>query len=568
MLKTFLSYYKPYKLIVLIIVVGSIVRALLELFFPYVVKLMLERQLPLTDLALLFQWSAGLLGLYLANFGVNYLVGYVAYTMASCMERDIRRDLFCHLQQLSFSFYDRNKSGQLLSRLTSDISEIGELASRGPIDVLVCTLSMFGTMGVMLWINPRFGGVIALLLVLKSIHTVFMNLRMKRTFFVNRMAHGEMTARAAESLNGVRLVKAFASEDSDFRQFMAKADAYVAACRKSFKLRCYFFGSMSFFSNLINVVILVYGGILINQGLLSFGDLMAFFLYIGIFLKPLMMLLGFSELFQRGMAGYRRFYELMQERPEIVDREDAIECTGCVGRIDFDNVTFAYLDGRPVIRNLTLQVQPGETVAFVGATGAGKTTIASLLLRFYEPAEGRVLLDGRDIRDYTQQSLRRQIGLVQQDVFLFGDTVRYNIAYAKPEATEAEVQAAAKAAAADEFISRLPKGYDTEIGERGVKLSGGQKQRLAIARVFLKNPPVVVLDEATSALDNITEKQIQGELDRLAEGRTTLIIAHRMSTIRHAHKIVVLQEGAMVECGTHEELMAKRGAYYELYSKQ
>ena len=350
-------------------------------------------------------------------------------------------------------------------------------------------------------------------------------------------------------------------------QFMEKADAYLATCKKSFKFKSYFIGSMIFFSNFINVAILVVGGLLINKGLMSFGELVAFFLYVGLFMKPLMQLLGFSEIYQRGMAGFKRFYELLQEKPEITDAPDAKICPPCKGNITFDNVSFAYADGRPVIRNLSLNLAAGETVAFVGATGAGKTTIASLLLRFYEPQSGRILLDGCDIREFTQESLRRQIGLVQQDVFLFGDSVRYNIAYAKLDATVDEVQTAAKAAAADEFIRKLPAGYDTEVGERGVKLSGGQKQRLAIARVFLKNPPVVVLDEATSALDNITEQQIQKELDELAVGRTTLIIAHRLSTIRHADKIVVLDEGAVAECGSHEELLARKGHYYDLYQK-
>ena len=568
MLKKFISYYKPYKLTVALLIIGSVTRSALELFFPYVVKLLLEQQLPLTDLPLLCKWAAGLFVLYLGSFGLNALVTYYAYTMASFMERDMRRDLFVHMQQLSFSFYDRNKTGQLLSRLTSDLSEISELASRGPIDTLVCSLSMLGTMAIMIWMNPFFGLLITLLLLGKTVHTVIISKKMKKTFFANRVAQGEMTARASESLNGVRLIKAFAGEENDLKQFMAKAEDYVAACRKSFKLRSYFFGSMGFFSNVINIAILVVGGIMINMQMLTFGDLVAFFLYVGAFLKPLMMLLGFSELLQRGMAGFRRFYQLMQEQPEIVDRPDAVECRDCQGYIRFENVSFAYADGRPVIKNLNLAVEKGETVAFVGATGAGKTTIASLLLRFYELEEGRIFLDGRDIREYTQRSLRRQIGLVQQDVFLFGDTVRYNIAYAKPEADAEEIEAAAKAAAADEFIDKLPKGYATEIGERGVKLSGGQKQRIAIARIFLKNPPIVVLDEATSALDNITEKQIQAELDHLAQGRTTLIIAHRMSTIRHADKIVVLREGAVAEQGTHEELMANKGVYYELYSKQ
>ena len=568
MFKTFLSYYKPYKGILLFLVIGSLLRAVLELFFPYVVKLMLEQQLPLQNLPLLLKWSAALLAMYLTNFGMHFGIVYWAQVMSSAMERDMRRDLFRHLQKLSFGFYDKNKSGQLLSRLTSDLGETAGLAGNAPNDIIVCGLTMVGTMAILVYMNPMLGSLIAFLLLLKAVHTVFVNLRMKKAFFANRVAMGEVTAKATESISGVRLIKAFAGERSDMAQFMEKADAYLATCKKSFKFKSYFIGSMIFFSNFINVAILVVGGLLINQGLMSFGELVAFFLYVGLFMKPLMQLLGFSEIYQRGMAGFKRFYELLQEKPEIVDAPDAKICPPCKGNITFDNVSFAYADGRPVIRGLSLDVAAGETVAFVGATGAGKTTIASLLLRFYEPQSGRILLDGCDIRELTQESLRGQIGLVQQDVFLFGDSVRYNIAYAKPVATADEVQAAAKAAAADEFIQKLPAGYDTEVGERGVKLSGGQKQRLAIARVFLKNPPIVVLDEATSALDNITEQQIQRELDELAVGRTTLIIAHRLSTIRHADKIVVLDEGTVVECGTHEELLARKGHYFALYSKQ
>lgn len=568
MFKTFLSYYKPYKGILLFLVIGSLLRALLELFFPYVVKLMLEQQLPLQNLPLLLKWSAALLAMYLVNFGMHFGIIYWAQAMSYAMERDMRRDLFRHLQKLSFGFYDKNKSGQLLSRLTSDLSEVNGFAGNAPNDIIICGLTMVGTMVILVYMNPMLGSLIAILLLLKAVHTVFVNLRMKKAFFANRIAMGEVSAKAAESINGVRLIKAFAGERSDMAQFMEKADAYLATSKKSFKITSYFVGSMIFFSNFINVAILVVGGLLINKGMMSFGELVAFFLYVGLFMKPLMQLLGFIQIYQRGMAGFKRFYELLQEKPEIVDAPDAKSCPPCKGNITFDNVSFAYADGRPVIRGLSLDVAAGETVAFVGATGAGKTTIASLLLRFYEPQSGRILLDGCDIRELTQESLRRQIGLVQQDVFLFGDSVRYNIAYAKPDATADEVQAAAKAAAADEFIQKLPAGYDTEVGERGVKLSGGQKQRLAIARVFLKNPPIVVLDEATSALDNITEQQIQRELDELAVGRTTLIIAHRLSTIRHADKIVVLDEGTVVECGTHEELLARRGHYFALYSNQ
>ena len=565
MFKTFIHYYRPYKKILTLLLLGALVRASLELLFPYIVKQFLEQRLPLTDLPQLWRWAGVLLALYLASFAIHFGVSYGGCVMSAAMEKDMRRDLFCHLQRLSFSFYDRSRSGQLLTRLTSDLSEVGELASRGPNDVVICTLSMLGTMVMLLWLNPFLGGVTAALLLLKTWHTLYMNKRMKRAFFANRTANGEMAAKANESISGVRLVKAFACEERELAGFMEKAEAYVRACRKSFKLRSYFMGSMLFFSNFINLVLLAAGGWLISRGLLTFGELVAFFLYVGMFMKPLMQLLGFSELYQRGMAGFKRFYETMQEQPEIVDAPDAQICGVSRGQIEFEHVSFSYQGKETVIDDFSLKINAGETVAFVGATGAGKTTIASLLLRFYEPQRGRILLDGMDIRRYTQSSLRRQFGLVQQDVFLFSNSVRQNIALGDATATDAQIEAAARSAAAEEFISRLPQGYATEVGERGVKLSGGQKQRLAIARVFLKNPPIVILDEATSALDNKTEKQIQRQLDALAAGRTTLIIAHRLSTVSRADKIVVLKEGRMVECGTQAELLAKRGAYYDLY---
>ncbi len=449
--------------------------------------------------------------------------------------------------------------------MTGDLGEIGELAFRAPADVIVCFLSMIGTMVILMWMNLYLGALVTALLIAKTIHTIYLNGRMKRTYFANRVKQGEMTARAEESLSGIRLVKAFAAEDESLAAFMQKADAYLLVRRAAFKIRAYFVSSMGFFTNFINVAILAVGSFLISEGEMRLSDLVAFFLYVGIFLKPLMRLLAFTELYQRGMAGFRRFYEVMQQPEEIVDRLGSIECKNIRGHIVFENLTFAYSEGKEVIRNLNLTIEPGETVAFVGATGAGKTTIANLLLRFYEPQEGRVLLDGVDIADYTQKSLRRQIGLVQQAVFLFSDSVKYNIAYGNPDADDAAVEAAAKAAAADGFIDELPDKYLTEIGERGVKLSGGQKQRIAIARVFLKNPPIVVLDEATSALDNKTEKQIQRELDKLSVGRTTLVIAHRLSTIRHADKIVVLQQGSVIECGSHAELLAQGGVYAALY---
>lgn len=566
MLKTFLKYYQPYKLAVAGIVTGSLAAAALELLFPALVRHIMNVQLPQHNVMQVVRLSAMLCALYVANLGLQYFLSYYGYIMSARMENDMRRDLYTHIQQMSFRFFDGTKTGQLLSRLTGDLGEIGELAFRAPADVIVCALSMLGTMAMLLWMNVYLGALVTVLLIAKTIHTIYLNDKMKVTYFANRVKQGEMTAKAEEGLSGIRLVKAFAAERESLEGFMEKADAYVSVRQASFKVRAYFISSMGFFTNFINLAILVGGCLLIEVGEMQLSDLVAFFLYVGIFIKPLMRLLAFTELYQRGMAGFTRFYEIMQQPVDIKDKPGAVECGHIRGEIVFDDVTFGYGEGREVIKNLNLTIKPGETVAFVGATGAGKTTIANLLLRFYEPQRGRVLLDGVDIADYTQSSLRRQIGLVQQDVFLFSDSVKYNIAYGRLDASDEEIRAAAKAAAADGFIETLPDKYMTEIGERGVKLSGGQKQRLAIARVFLKNPPIVVLDEATSALDNKTEQQIQTELDKLAHGRTTIVIAHRLTTIRNADKIVVLQNGAVAETGTHDELLALGGLYASLYN--
>ena len=378
------------------------------------------------------------------------------------------------------------------------------------------------------------------------------------------MLYGDVSAQVTEDLNGIRLIKAFALEEQEAGRFAEKCDTYIAGRRKSTRLVAYFSGSVAFFSNLINVVMMGVGGWMIATDRLKLSDFVAFLLYVNLFMKPLLRLTVFAEMYQRGMAGFSRFYEIMQIEPEIQDTPDAVECKDVKGEIVFDNVCFSYGNG-VVLRNLTLTVKPGEKIAFVGETGAGKTTVASLLLRFYEPQQGRILLDGRDIREYTQQSLRRTIGLVQQDVFLFSDSVNYNISYGNTSVSPADIKKAACLAAAEEFIEKLPEKYETCIGERGVKLSGGQKQRIAIARAFLKNPPVLVLDEATSSLDTATEKIVQESLEKLSANRTTITIAHRLSTIVNADRIFVLRDGIVAETGTHEQLMYKNGIYKKLY---
>lgn len=568
MIHNFLHYYKPYKSILYGVVIGSLVAALLDLVFPMLVRQILNEVLPQKNTDRLLHDTGILFILYLGNYGLLYLVNYYGHLMSAKIENDMRRDLFEHLQQMSFKYFDNAKTGQLLSRLTSDIAEIGELSFRGPNDIIVCCITMIGTIGILFWMNVYLGILIAVLLIAKTLHTVYVNKKMKAAFRENRIKSGEITARAEESLGGIRLVKAFAQEEYELARFMEKSLDFLETRRRSYKILAYFSGSVNFFTNITNLLILSCGGLLIAKDKLSLSDFVAFLLYVNLFMKPLLRLTVFTEMYQRGMAGFQRFYEIMEMKPEIINQKDTVVCKKIRGEIEFDNLVFGYSDQKKVIKGFNLKIAPGQTVAFVGETGAGKTTIASLLLRFYDPLSGRILVDGIDIRQYKQQELRRNIGIVQQDVFLFSDSVTHNIAYAKPEAEQSEVENAARLAAADKFIEELPNKYATEIGERGVKLSGGQKQRLAIARVFLKNPPIVILDEATSSLDNYTEKLIQESLDKLAENRTTLIIAHRMSTIKNADKIIVLNNGEVAEIGTHSTLMSGGGLYYNLYNAQ
>lgn len=566
MLKQFLKFYKPYRIIFWGVVAGSCLMAVLDLIFPILVRRMLDIELPEGNMQGIMLIALALFLLYLVNFALIYAINYYGHVMSAGIEHDMRKALFAHLEKQSYRFFDNNKTGQLLSRITSDIAEVSELTFRGPNDLFVCSISMTGTLAILIYMNSLLGSIISVLLLGKAVHSVYINKKMKQLFRQSRVKSAAVSAQAEETLSGIRLVKAFANEELELERFTEKSWDLFSTRKKSFNLLSYFSGSISFFTNVTNILVLAVGGYLISVQQLKFSDFVAYFLYVNLFMKPILRLMVFTEMYQKGMAGFQRFNELMELKPEIEDLPNAI-CEGNIhGELVFEDVSFGYLENKYVLHNFSLTIKPGEKVAFVGTTGAGKTTLAHLLLRFYEPQKGSIKLDGIDIKEYSQAFLHNNIGLVQQDVFLFSDSVKYNVAYGKQEATQTEIVAASELAAADEFIQELPDGYDTEIGERGVKLSGGQKQRIAIARAFLKNPPILVLDEATSALDMKTEKKVQASLDRLAENRTTLIIAHRLSTIMNADKIIVLQNGEIVEQGKHQELLEKNGVYKRLYT--
>ncbi len=568
MLRGVLKYYLPYKRILAVTLLGSVAISMVELLFPMFLRHIMNDILPTGDIAALLKAAAVLFCGYVAVCAVNYKVMQQGRTIGALVEQDMRRDVFAHVQRMSFGYFDNQRVGQLVSRIVSDVGEIRELVFLGPNYLLVCLIFMLGTMSILFYLNWQLALVVNVLLLLKAVDSVTTNRRLKQAGRAARREVGELTAQTTESLNAIRLVQSFNNEELECERLEKIAARLLAARKKSFGILSHSNTSMVFFSNITNLVIIIAGGILITYGRMRFSDLVTFMLYVSIFVRPVLRLNALAEVYQKGVTSYQRFAELMQQPADIVDTPNAVDADVLSGDIVFENITFGYNGKQPVLQNFSLHIKEGESVAFVGSTGVGKSTLCNLLPRFYELQRGRILIGGRDIKELTLASLRRNIGIVQQDIFLFADTVMNNILYGRPQATQQEAQQAAVLAEADRFIELLPQKYATQLGERGVKLSGGQKQRLAIARVFLKNPPILILDEATSSLDNETEKNIQLALDALSHNRTTLVVAHRLATIRNVDRIIVLCAHGIAEQGSHDELMALKGEYYRLYMAQ
>lgn len=567
--KTIFSYYKPYKKLFFGDMACAFLEAMATLIIPLIIRHITGSvvEKPLTEaLPEIYQLGAVMIGLCLVQLVCQWYTVYFGHMVGTMQERDMRSELYEHLQKLSFTFYDNAKVGSLLSRVTSDLFELTELLHHGPEDVVISIIKIIGAFVILWMINGRLALVSLLMLVLMLVIAVYFNGKMKKAFAERREVLADMNGQLEDSLAGIRVVKSFANEDREIENFEKQNSRYVEAKRRSYVYMSTYQSSMNFFSTLITVVSVIAGAAMMAWGGLSAADLVAFILYINNFIEPVKRLINFTETFQSGWSGYARFREVMAICPDITDSPEAKPLTDCRGDVQFSHVSFHYADHKEtVLRDVNLHVGAGEYVALCGSSGAGKTTLCSLIPRFYDVTEGAVLIDGQDVRGLQLKSLRSHIGIVQQDVYLFAGTVMDNIRYGKPDATDEECIAAAKAANAHSFIMELPKGYDTDIGQRGVKLSGGQKQRLSIARVFLKNPPVLIFDEATSALDNESERVVQESLERLSQNRTTFVIAHRLSTIRNAKRILVLTEEGIAEEGTHEELLRKNGVYAALY---
>ncbi|MGA4553055.1 ABC transporter ATP-binding protein [Methylorubrum aminovorans] len=568
MLKAFLAYYRPHRTLFLVDFGCAVLSGLLELGFPLAVKAFVDRLLPQQDWSLILLAAAGLTLLYVANACLMVVVTYWGHLLGINIETEMRARAFEHLQKLSFRFFDGQKTGHLVARVTKDLEEIGEVAHHGPEDVFIAAMTLMGAFVLMFLVHPPLALMTLAILPLIAFVVIRYGGRMTRNWQAQYGRVGAFNARIEENVGGIRVVKAFANEAHERALFASDNLKYRTTKLEAYRLMAGALSINYLGLRLVQIVVLLGGAAFVVRGDLSAGGFVGFLLLVGVFYRPLEKIGAVIETYPKGIAGFRRYQELLATEPDIADRPGAIPAPPLRGEIRFESVRFGYSPDRPVLDGVDLTIRAGETVAFVGPSGAGKTTLLSLIPRFYEAEAGRITIDGHDIRDLTLASLRGQIGIVQQDVFLFAGTIRENIAYGRLDASEAEILDAAARARLDRLIASLPEGLDTVIGERGVKLSGGQKQRLAIARAFLKNPPILILDEATSALDTETEREIQASLSELAEGRTTLVIAHRLATIRHADRIVVVAENGIAEQGRHDALLASDGYYRRLHAAQ
>lgn len=571
-LKRFIHYYAPYRAIFFLDLLCATVISAIDLAYPQILRTLtntLFTKSSSTILHALIPIAIGLFLMYVLQSLCKYYVSCQGHMMGARMERDMRQQLFDHYEQLSFSYYDQHNSGQMMSKLVSDLFDISEFAHHGPENLFISIVKIVGSFVFLFLINWRLAIPLAILVVCMFFFSLKQNRRMQQTFLENRRKIGDVNASLQDTLAGIRVVQSFANEDIERKKFYKSNHDFLKSKDDNYRCMGSFMSWNLFFQGMMYLTTLVFGGFLISKGLMNVGDLAMYALYIGIFISPIQILVELTEMMQKGLSGFRRFLDVMDTKPEIEDAKDATPLTNIQGFVSYENVSFHYSnDDTPVLSDVSFQIETGKSIALVGPSGSGKTTICSLLPRFYDVTEGQITIDGKDVRSLTLNSLRNQIGLVQQDVYLFCGTVRENIAYGKPDATMDEIIDAAKKANIHDFIEELPDGYDTFVGERGTRLSGGQKQRISIARVFLKNPPILILDEATSALDNESERWIQQSLEELAKNRTTITIAHRLSTIRNADEILVVADNRICERGTHDELVAKNGIYAHYYEMQ
>lgn len=569
-IKKFIHYYGPYKAVFFIDLICAAVISLVDLAYPQILRTMTktlftqDKDMILHALPVI---AVSLFVMYIVQSLCKYYVTYQGHMMGANMERDMRRELFDHYQELSFSYYSRNNSGQMMSKLVSDLFDISEFAHHGPENLFISLVKIVGAFIFLFFINKKLALPLIILVIVMFVFSFRQNAKMQETFMENRRKIGDVNASLQDTLSGIRVVQSFANEDIEREKFKKSNEAFLVSKRDNYHCMGSFMSSNLFFQGMMYLVTLVYGGYLIAQGEMQTGDLAMYALYIGIFISPIQILVEFVEMMQKGLSGFRRFLDVMETESEIKDADDAVELKDVKGHVRYDHVSFHYSDDEtPVLSDISIDIPAGRSIALVGPSGSGKTTICSLLPRFYDVTGGSITVDGKDIRGLTLKSLRSQIGMVQQDVYLFDGTIKDNIAYGKPGATDDEIIKAAKCASIHDFIMELPDGYDTYVGERGTRLSGGQKQRISIARVFLKNPPILILDEATSALDNESERWIQKSLEELSKNRTTITIAHRLSTIRDADEIIVITEDGIAERGTHAELLAQNGVYAAYYN--